>query len=327
VIDAAAWPALLHCVLTPLPGGLINTTWVASDGAGPRGVVQKLHPVFGPNVNLDIDVVTAHLARKGLPTPRVLRTNTGGLYVLAGPDCYRALSFVPGRTVDTVESPRRAWEAGALVGRFHAAVADLDWEFQHVRKGAHDTALHMTNLAAAVEDRRGHRLFEAVAPLADAILSLWRGLSMRELPPHVAHGDLKISNLRFDDEGVGICLLDLDTLARMPLDVEMGDALRSWCNPLGEDVEDAAFDAARYEAAVAGWRGACPVADEVVDALLPGAVRIAVELASRFARDALLESYFGWDPTRFPTRGDHCLLRARGQLSVARAALSVLEGR
>jgi hypothetical protein len=40
---------------------------------------------------------------------------------------------------------------------------------------------------------------------------------------------------------------------------------------------------------------------------------VALELCARFSADALRESYFGWDPTRYASRGEHNLARARGQ--------------
>ena len=48
-------------------------------------------------------------------------------------------------------------------------------------------------------------------------------------------------------------------------------------------------------------------------------VTISTELAMRFAADALNESYFGWNAERFPSRGDHNLVRAQGQANLARA--------
>ncbi|MBL8945157.1 MAG: hypothetical protein JNK45_18470, partial [Myxococcales bacterium] len=41
-----------------------------------------------------------------------------------------------------------------------------------------------------------------------------------------------------------------------------------------------------------------------------------LELAARFAADALRERYFGWDASRFPARGEHNLVRAKGQWSL-----------
>ena len=54
-------------------------------------------------------------------------------------------------------------------------------------------------------------------------------------------------------------------------------------------------------------------------ALLLGPEWISLELAARFAADALRENYFGWDPTRFPSRGAHNLVRARGQWALHEA--------
>jgi hypothetical protein len=57
-------------------------------------------------------------------------------------------------------------------------------------------------------------------------------------------------------------------------------------------------------------------------ALLGGVEWISLELASRFAADALCESYFGWDPRRFPGRGEHNLIRSRGQLALHEASVA-----
>ena len=39
----------------------------------------------------------------------------------------------------------------------------------------------------------------------------------------------------------------------MPIALELGDALRSWCNPATEDASDARFVPAYFESAVAGY--------------------------------------------------------------------------
>ena len=118
-----------------------------------------------------------------------------------------------------------------------------------------------------------------------------------------------------------VALIDLDTLGRGTLDAELGDAFRSWCNPASEDATDAVFDLALFDAGVRGYaegaRG--DATPDEVRSIAPGVDRICLELAARFAADALSESYFGWDATRFATRGEHNLLRARGQAALARA--------
>ena len=138
------------------------------------------------------------------------------------------------------------------------------------------------------------------------------------MPSRIIHGDLKISNLRYQGPDA-IALVDLDTLQDGGLDAELGDAMRSWCNPHAENVQDARFDIAIFRAAMEGYADAASgVSEDEWMSIGAGAERICWELAARFAADALNESYFGWDPA-FGTRGEHNLLRARGQANLARS--------
>ena len=314
-----AWRSLRGLPVRPAEdGGLINVTWYVDEPV--RWVVQRLHPAFAASVHEDIEAVTAHLAARGMVTPRLVRTDAGTLCVDGADGVFRAMNFVPGRTIHKVDSPAVAAAAGGLVARFHAAVEDLSWSYRHVRPAAHDTPRHMARLeeglaVGAVSPEGG----EARA-VAEGILDAWRGFEMAALPNRHAHGDLKISNLRFDAAGArGVCLLDLDTLSALPLDVELGDAWRSWCNPKGEDDTETSFDLAILEAAVAGYTAERPLSPAEREGLVGAAERIALELAARFCRDVWDDSYFGWNTTRFASRRAHNLFRARGQLSLARS--------
>jgi Ser/Thr protein kinase RdoA (MazF antagonist) len=156
--------------------------------------------------------------------------------------------------------------------------------------------------------------------LAEEILKIWRDWGGDlDGTPMLAHGDLKISNLRFSKDGEGLALLDLDTMGYLSRDVEMGDAWRSWCNKSAEDAEESEFSLPFFQASAAGYLSICPLTVVEREALPLGVERICVELAARFAADALHESYFGWSSKVAPTRGDHNLMRARGQLSLARS--------
>ena len=64
-----AW-RLEGSAVSPLGSGLINQTWlvVPSRGPGPY-VLQQVNPIFPPEVNEDIQVVTAHLRSRGLVAP------------------------------------------------------------------------------------------------------------------------------------------------------------------------------------------------------------------------------------------------------------------
>ncbi len=318
----AAWSDLAGEPLLPLEGGLINATWQV--GQPGRAVLQRLHSIFQPNVHDGIEVVTRHLLARGMNTPVLIPTDTGELCrVDETGDCWRAMTWLPGHTLHFITDHAIAHQAGSLVGRWHKATSDLVHEFAFQRVGAHDTDAHMTKLRVALETHSSHRLWDPTARLAETLLQTWAGWSGRlDGPTRIAHGDLKVSNLRFDAAGEGVGILDLDTLANLPIDRELGDAWRSWCNPGGEDLSKAQFNLQLFEASAQGYLAHCSLSAEDRQSLPAAIERICLELASRFAADALLESYFGWDPRVAPSRGEHCLLRAQGQMSLA---LSVRE--
>ena len=298
-------------------------------------VVQRLHHVFAANVHLDIEAVTRHLEQRQIETPRILRNKQGALWTLEegpreesapapgqGPGVWRAISYIEGVTIHRSSDPVQLGSAAELLGRFHGALSDLQHEFVHVRP-LHDTARHLQALRAALDTERGQRDPEARA-LGDAILEQARGirLDFSEFPRRVLHGDPKLSNLLFQPrEPVRArCMIDLDTLGRGFLAYELGDALRSWTNRAGEDQLEADLDSEALRAILAGYARACPaeLSSAEIGSGIDGLETVSLELASRFAADAILDSYFGWDATRFPSRRAHNLVRARGQFSLAR---------
>ena len=315
----SAWD-LPHPRLSVLPGGLINTTLLVTTD-DERYVLQRLHPIFAGAVNEDIDAVTKHLAARGLVTPQLVRTRDGRLWIDdEGP--WRLQTFVTGQSVQRVDSPLRAASAGALVGSFHAALADLRHDFVFRRADVHDTARHFALLDESVALHAGHVLHDRVARMRDALVAIRASLPAVDaatLPLRITHGDLKISNLMFDGQGRGVCLVDLDTLGHMAMPFELGDAWRSWCNPLGEDDADARFELPLLQAAWRGYASAMPLTDDECALLVAGILTICVELSARFLRDVFDDSYFGWDPTRFPTRAAHNQRRAESQLALARS--------
>jgi len=310
----ARWGRFADAELRPIEAGLINQTLALTAPSGERAVLQRLHPVFAPAVNLDIAAVTAHLAARGLSTPLLLPTDDDALWVESGDGVWRMLSWIDGRAPAFVADPAMAGEAGRLVGRFHAALADLDHTYRSGRGQVHDTAAHLRRLEAALGAHADHRLYREVGTVAQRLLAQSEGLpDLRDLPLRHAHGDLKISNLMFDGQGHGLCLIDLDTLTRMHWPLEMGDALRSWCNPRKEDQLSANLDLDLLAAAMAGYRATAGdlVNVEEWQVLISGLARICLELSARFLTDALNESYFGWDPGCYRGRGEHNLARGR----------------
>ena len=304
-----------------LTGGLINSTWRLSDPQGPAFVLQRLHPSFPGEVNLNFACVTEYLAALGHLVPRLIATRSAEWWVEHDGGIWRLMTFVDGISHATLPDLAHARTAGAMLGGFHAALREFEGPLPYQRPPVHEPARHRAFLLETLARQSDHRLHATVKALAEAVLSeLAREAELPVTPSRHLHGDPKLSNLLFGRDGSPRCLVDLDTLTSAALPFELGDALRSWCNRQAEDAASAEFDLDIFAAALAGYAEAAEgfLLPEEKSAVVSATVTIQLELAMRFAADALNESYFGWDPARFASRGEHNLLRARNQLACAR---------
>jgi Ser/Thr protein kinase RdoA (MazF antagonist) len=329
------YPGLAGAPIRPCGEGLINKTFLV-EAANARFVLQRVSAIFPPVIHGNIQAVTERLASRGLVTPRLVPTRDGALCLELASigesaiSVWRVMTHIEGCSFPAAVGTAQARAAGALLARFHRALEDLPHQFVGMRVGVHDTAAHVAALSEALAAGAAHRLFSQVEALATAIFVGERAMPpLTLLPAQVCHGDPKFNNFLFAGPaapacGRAVCLVDLDTVGPSSRTYEMGDAWRSWCNRNGEDSPEASLDLGVFAASLDGYReglGRTLTAPEK-SAFLHGAEWISLELAARFARDALLESYFGWDPARFAGRGEHNLVRARGQWSLHQALVA-----
>ncbi|MCX6781026.1 MAG: phosphotransferase [Candidatus Magasanikbacteria bacterium] len=336
--------ALIHyplgrvSAITPISVGLIHETYHVeaidpSTGKIAPFILQRLHTALAsPSVTEDYFAITEHLAAAGVTTQRVLRTKTGEITLtddVAGRR-WRLMVFVPGQVFSVVDSAARARAVGASVGVFHGALANLKYKFKSkLALHPYDTSkfykdfVRVTkkfakDLLMTPDIRRDVDFLLAEIPK----LALPAGLSTR-----IVHGDLKITNFVFDETGKNVrAIIDLDTCARFPVLLELGDALRSWCGHVEDDPRNK-FDGAKYRAAVEGYIGAAPrgFLSAHERKLLPRAVKLIIlNLASRFLKDYFEDSYFGFDTKKYSTRRAANLARARGQIALYRDAVKKL---
>ena len=135
-----------HARIQRFGTGLINQTFLVT--AGDRHfVLQRVSPIFSSSIHENIEAVTAHLARSGLTTPRLLPAADRRLFVDLGAEgVWRLWNHIEGVSFDVIRSGDQARAAGELVGRFHRALDGFEHAFIGLRLGVHDTPRHLQRL-------------------------------------------------------------------------------------------------------------------------------------------------------------------------------------
>lgn len=297
--------------------GNINDTYLVS--AGERGqdqfILQRIntHVFRQPHLIIqNLQTYTAHVdQRLGVTrnplrrwdVPHIRRTRLGEDYFIdQGDSFWRAISFVNhSRSFETVQSANHAREAGFALGTFHKLVSDLDVETMHdTLVGFHIVPHYLRQYdqvmargpqgVDSAEVRYGHQM---IAGRRDWARVLEDARESGELSPRIIHGDPKINNIMIcNHTGQAIAVIDLDTVKPGLLHYDIGDCLRSSCNPLGEDSLD--FDQIHFETDLARsiLEGYLSVANQILTEndykYIYDAIRlIAFEMGVRFFQDYL----------------------------------------
>ena len=303
--------------------GLLHTTYRVTSPSGDF-VLQRLHDIVSDRAVHDANIVGSFLMKRGIASPQPLPAVGGDIVFHTDGLRFRCYPMIPGNVFDHVATQAIAREAGRLVGRFHAALQDCAYEPQGSIPNFHDTACVLEQLRDARKNLHGD-----IADIADEILEqlprmIIDAVAMGE-GEMIIHADLKISNLLFDDNGVGTAIVDMDTLMRHYRAIDLGDAFRSWCvRGTGEDDATLSFDQALFDAACEGYGVGIGGDIDIThrQLFLRATVQMAWELAARFLCDSVHDESFSVDRERYPTRREHNIARARGQFHLGQTILA-----
>ena len=126
-----------------------------------------------------------------------------------------------------------------------------------------------------------------------------KAVAAGELKNRMFHGDPKVNNIMIDDfTGKGTAMIDLDTVSPGLVQIDVGDAVRSICNPAGEEETNlgkVTFDENLFLAFMKGYMKEAGSFMTVADReYLYDAVRLLpFELGLRFFQDYLAgDKYF-----------------------------------
>lgn len=231
--------------------GLIHRTWKIVDP--PRVyILQKInHQVFKEPQQIadNIAAIAAFLEKNHPEYLFVAPAKTiDGQSMLTIPDdgYYRVFPFVPdSHTYDVVDTPEIAFEAARQFGLFTHRLSNFPIDkLQITLPHFHDLEHRYQQFNDSLKNGNKQRIVQAKAEIDliyahDHIVSAYRSIvSGDQFRKRVTHHDTKISNVLFDVNGTGLCVIDLDTVMPGYFISDAGDMMRTYLSPVSEEEKD-----------------------------------------------------------------------------------------
>lgn len=251
--------------------GLINDTWKINNG-GKFFILQRInHQVFKDpyaiayNINITSTYLRQHYPHYLFVKP-VKSIYGEDIFFDEEQGYFRLSPFIEkSHTIDVVQQPQQAFEAAGQFGKFTKLLADFDVKkLKTTLPDFHNLSLRYQQFEEALLKGNKERIQQA-DKLINAIienkylLDVFEKIkSSPQFKLRVTHHDTKISNVLFDENNKGMCVIDLDTLMPGYFISDVGDMLRTYVSLLSEEEKDFSKIAVRDEyfaAIVEGYLG------------------------------------------------------------------------
>lgn len=244
--------------------GNINKTYVLTyeDKEKKKYLIQKINAnVFKEPylVMKNIELVTNHIKKKLKKnkdnvhkTLTIIKTiDNENLYTYTNEDgekeYYRAFDFIENcisyDSLKEANDPMKlAYEAGKSFGMFQKLLSDAPINLLgETIKDFHNTPKRFNDLLLSIENKITNRAYEYPLEIVDLISKIKECSIIMEklgksIPVRVTHNDTKLNNILMDKEtGVGVAIIDLDTVMPGSSLFDVGDGIRSACSNSFED--------------------------------------------------------------------------------------------
>jgi Ser/Thr protein kinase RdoA (MazF antagonist) len=316
-------------IIEPHGNGLIHNTWKVNDQSN-NYILQRInHKVFKQPEYIagNIEAIGSWL-KENHPeyffVSPLETENNGRLLYMPGEGYFRLFHFVKdSRTYDITQTPQQAFEAARQFGLFTRVLRDFPVQNLKITlPDFHNLTYRYNQFENAVQGGNPSRIQETKKTIDflcshNHIVSTYQQItSSKEFKIRVTHHDTKISNVLFDKNGKGICVIDLDTVMPGYFISDVGDMMRTYLSPVSEEeknFEKILIRESYFEAIVRGYL------QEMKDELTPVEIQHFVYAgmfmifmqALRFLTDHLEnDKYYG---AAYP---DHNYFRARNQLTL-----------
>ena len=238
--------------IEPIGSGLINKTWRIKAGKNDL-ILQKINNSVFKNpewIAQNIHNISSYLNNNfpGYIFPETLPTVNGEELFKFQNDggYYRITHFVQNsRTIDTVQNVKQAYEAARQFGKFTRLLSHFPQKnLIETLPDFHNLTLRYRQFKEALKIGNREKT-EAADELINFILSKKEIVTKYEeilenpaFKKRVTHHDTKISNVLFDSDDNGLCVIDLDTVMPGYFISDVGDMLRTYLSPVSEEEKD-----------------------------------------------------------------------------------------
>jgi thiamine kinase-like enzyme len=258
-----------NATLEVLSGGLINQTWKVTAN-GESFILQRINDnVFKEpqKIATNIRLLADHL--KAISSDYFLvsaiKTEVGEeLAYESGKGYFRLTPFVKNsKTIQVVETPEQAYEAALQFGKFTKAFSGFNAPSLHTTiSDFHNLSFRYKQFEASLQQGNTLRIrscSKEVAMIKDYSYLVRQYEVIKKnssFKLRVTHHDTKISNVLFDQNDKGTCVIDLDTVMAGYFISDVGDMMRTYLSPANEEESDFSKIEVRkdfYEAIAKGY--------------------------------------------------------------------------
>lgn len=260
-----------------LASGHINDTYFVETSKNTFFILQQINSgVFKdvPGLINNKVLISSHLQDKNkhLPPVELRRRVLSFIKTLKGANYHKdsdgnywnlMIYIQDSITYETVSSELVAYEGGKLMGDFLNLTGDFDpTKLIDVIPNFHDMSFRFSkfndSLTIASKSRllKSNKYIDLVNALKDEMHIIENLKATGDIKLRVTHNDTKISNILFDLNKKGLCVIDTDTVMPGIVHYDFGDAIRTICNTAAEDEKDLSkvkFNINYYKAYVKGF--------------------------------------------------------------------------
>lgn len=265
----AAWGFEKDTRVIPFGNGLINHTWKVTNGTQ-EYILQKINQQVFHNpqaIAQNISSISRYFSRQAphylfaAPVPTV---RGDAMYCHPEFGCFRLFPFIQNsHSVDVVSTTKQAYEAAKAFGRFTLLLSAFDANALAVTiPDFHNLTLRYSQFETATatgnKDRlqKGSKLFQNLIAHRSLVDDYEQIKTDSQFKIRVTHHDTKISNVLLDEDANALCVIDLDTVMPGYFISDVGDMMRTYLSPAGENETDFSkikIRVAYFKAIVSGY--------------------------------------------------------------------------